>query len=68
MVVMMFYILCIVIIGVIRVESNWKWVLFIIVYMIVVVFIVGILIWYVGIVLGFFLIFIFSFWSCSLVR
>lgn len=54
MVVMMFYILCIVIIGVIRVESNWKWVLFIIVYMIVVVFIVGILIWYVGIVLGFF--------------
>ena len=46
------YIPCIATIGAIRAESNWKWALVVTLYMITVASLVGIMIWHVGIALG----------------
>ncbi len=46
------YIPCIATIGAIRAESNWKWAALATAYMITVASIVGILIWHVGLLLG----------------
>jgi len=46
------YVPCIATIGAVRAESNWKWALFTVVYMIALASIVGILAWNVGVALG----------------
>ncbi len=46
------YIPCIATIGAIRAESNWKWALAVTLYMIGVASVVGLLIWHLGIALG----------------
>ncbi|ANF23346.1 ferrous iron transport protein B [Thermococcus piezophilus] len=47
------YVPCIATIGAIRAESSWKWAAFTVFYMIALASFVGIVVWHIGIVLGF---------------